>query len=91
MLFFGVPPNVVNGIRWKDLFYKNVTVHTSVNPDFRRDFPLAMQWIKEGRINVAPIVTHHFPLSKLQEAFETFRDRKDGAIKVIVKFPSAKN
>jgi threonine dehydrogenase-like Zn-dependent dehydrogenase len=91
LLFFGVPPNVVNGLRWKDLFYKNVTVHTSVNPDFRRDFPLAMQWIKEGRVNVAPIITHTYPLVKLQEAFETFRDRKDGAIKVIVKFPSAKN
>ena len=91
MLFFGVPPNIVNGVRWKDLFYKNVTVHTSVNPDFRRDFPLAMQWIKEGRINVGPIVTHHFPLAKLQEAFETFRDRKDGAIKVIVKFPAARS
>lgn len=91
MLFFGVPPNVINGLRWKDLFYKNVTVHTSVNPDFRRDFPLAMQWIKEGRIDVAPIITHRFPLAKLQEAFETFRDRKDGAIKVIVKFPAAKN
>lgn len=88
LLYFGVPPEVVNGIRWRDLFTKNVTVHTSVNPDFKRDFPLAMRWIGEGRVNVRPIITHHFPLSELQTAFETFRDRKDGAIKVIVNFPS---
>jgi threonine dehydrogenase-like Zn-dependent dehydrogenase len=90
LLCFGVPPQIIDGLRWRDLFFKNVTVHTSVNPDFRRDFPLAMQWIKEGRIDVSPIVTHTFPLAKLQEAFELFRDRRDGAIKVIVNFPSRK-
>jgi threonine dehydrogenase-like Zn-dependent dehydrogenase len=84
LLCFGVPPQFINGLRWRDLFFKNVTVHTSVGPDFRRDFPLAMQWIAEGRIDV----THRFPLSRLQEAFELFRDRRDGAIKVIVEFPS---
>jgi threonine dehydrogenase-like Zn-dependent dehydrogenase len=90
ILFFGVPRPIIDGLRWRDLFYKNATVHTSVNPDFRKEFPLAMQWIGEGRINVAPIITHRYPLAQLQEAFETFRDRKDGAIKVIVDFPSKK-
>jgi len=88
LLFFGVPPRIINDMRWRDLFFKNVTVHTSVNPDFRKEFPLAMQWIREGRVNVAPIITHRFPLARLQEAFETFRDRKEGAIKVIVDFPA---
>lgn len=88
LLCFGVPPRIIDGLRWRDLFFKNVTVHTSVNPDFHRDFPLAMQWIADGRINVAPIITHRFPLSRLQEAFELFRDRRDGAIKVIVEFPA---
>jgi threonine dehydrogenase-like Zn-dependent dehydrogenase len=88
ILYFGVPPEILNGVRWRDLFVKNLTVHTSVNPDFRRDFPLAMQWIGQKRVNVAPIITHRFPLSEIQQAFETFRDRRDGAIKVIVEFPA---
>lgn len=88
LLSFGVPPATINGLRWRDLFFKNVTVHTSVGPDFRRDFPLAMQWISEGRVDVSPIITHRFPLSQIQEAFELFRDRRDGAIKVIVDFPA---
>ncbi len=88
ILYFGVPPEHLNEIRWRDLFFKNITVHTSVNPDFRRDFPLAMRWIGEGRIDVSKIITHHFPLSDIQTAFETFRDRKDGALKIIVEFPS---
>ncbi|MFO0918763.1 MAG: zinc-binding dehydrogenase [Planctomycetaceae bacterium] len=90
ILFFGVPRPTIDELRFRDLFYKNVTVHTSVNPDFRRDFPLAMKFIQEGRINVAPIITHRYPLKDLQTAFETFRDRKDGAIKVIVDFPAKK-
>lgn len=86
ILSFGVPPEIINGLRWRDLFFKNASVHTSVGPDFGRDFPLAMRWIQEGRIDVSPIITHRFPLTQLQEAFELFRDRKDGAIKVIIDF-----
>ena len=89
ILFFGVPPQTVDGLHWRDLFFKNVTVHTSVGPDFVRDFPLAMQWIQEGRINVAPIITHRLTLSRLQEGFELFRDRKEGVLKVIITFPAA--
>lgn len=88
LLSFGVPPKLVNGLRWRDLFFKNITVYTSLGPDFKRDFPLAMQWIGEGRVDVSPIITHRYPLSQIQDAFETFRDRRDGAIKVIVEFPA---
>lgn len=91
ILYFGVPPQVIDGIRWRELLTKNLTIHTSVNPDFRRDFPLAMQWIGEGRIDVSKIITHRFPLTDIQTAFETFRDRKEGALKVLIDFPSGQN
>ncbi len=89
ILYFGVPEVKLHEVRWRDLFMKNITVHTSVNPDFARDFPLAMQWIGEGRIDLAPLITHRFELREIQKAYETFRDKTDGALKVIVKFPSA--
>jgi threonine dehydrogenase-like Zn-dependent dehydrogenase len=90
MLYFGVPPEKIDGVQWRDLFYKNVTVHTSVNPDFARDFPLAMRWLAEGRLDLSPLVTHTYPLRDIQTAFETFRDRKDGAQKVVIEFPAYK-
>ncbi len=90
ILSFGVPPETIDGLRWKDLFYKNITVHTSVDPDFTRDFPLAMRWISEGRIDLAPLLTHRFKLAEIQTAYETFRDRKEGAQKVLVEFPRAR-
>lgn len=88
MLFFGVPPTTVDGICWRDLFANNVTVHTSVSPDFARDFPLAMRWLAEGRLDLTPLVTHTYPLRDIQTAFETFRDRRDGAQKVAIEFPA---
>lgn len=89
ILYFGVPPQCIE-VRWRDLFFKNLTVHTTVNPDFNRDFPLAMRWIGEGRIHVQPLITHRFPLVKIQEAFEVFCEKRDGAQKVLVEFPSWK-
>jgi threonine dehydrogenase-like Zn-dependent dehydrogenase len=87
ILYFGVPPEFLDRVRFRDLFFKNIALYTSVGPDFRYDFPLAMRWIGEGRVDVSKIITHRYPLSQIQTAFETFRDRKDGALKVLVEFP----
>lgn len=88
ILVFGVPPETIDQVRWRDLLFKNITVHTSINPNFKRDFPLAMQWLSEGRIDVSPIITHRFPLAEIQQAFDLFQNRTDGVLKVIVEFPS---
>jgi len=88
ILYFGVPPETIDGVRWRDLMQKNLTVHTSINPSFERDFPLAMRWIAESRIDLMGLITHRFPLSQIQTAFETFKQRRDGALKVVVEFPS---
>lgn len=90
ILSFGVPPETVDGLHWRELFYRNITVHTSVDPDFSRDFPLAMRWISDGRIDLSRILTHRFPLAQIQDAFEMFRDRKEGAQKILIDFPRAK-
>jgi threonine dehydrogenase-like Zn-dependent dehydrogenase len=87
ILYFGVPQETLSKVRWLDLFLKNATVHTSVNPDFTRDFPLAVRWLYEGRVDLSPLVTHRFPLSEIQKAYETFRDRVEGALKVMIEFP----
>ena len=90
ILFFGVPAATIDGVALRAAMWKNLTIRTSLHPDFERTFPLAMQWIAEGRVDLAPLITHRFPLSELQRAFDTFRDRMDGAQKVLVVFPSWK-
>ena len=88
LLYFGVPPETIDGIRWKVALHKNLKIQTSVHPDFNRDFPIALQWIAERRVNVRPLLTHRFKLDQIQEAFDIFRDRTDGAQKVLVEFPA---
>ncbi len=88
ILVFGVPPEKIHDVAWLELFRKNITIHTSVDPDFARDFPLAMQWISEGRIDLRSLLTHHFPVSEIQTAFETFQRKREGAQKVLLEFPS---
>jgi threonine dehydrogenase-like Zn-dependent dehydrogenase len=87
ILFFGVPQLKLDDVAWRILFDKNASVHTSIGPSFEEDFPLAMRWIAEERVDLSPLVTHHFPVNQIQEAFDTFAERRDGALKVFVDFP----
>lgn len=88
ILYFGVPPVPLDGLHFKDAMLKNITIRTSLHPDFERTFPLAMQWLAEGRVDLSPLLTHRFPLAQIQDAFDVFRDRREGAIKVLVEFPA---
>ena len=38
--------------------------------------------IAEGRLNTAPLITHTFPLSRAEEAYEFFAAKADGVMKV---------
>lgn len=88
ILYFGVPSTEIDGVHLKAAMLKNLTILTSLHPDFERTFPLAMQWLAESRVDLKPLLTHRFGLAEIQQAFDLFRDRKDGAIKVLVEFPA---
>ncbi len=38
--------------------------------------------IAQGKIDITPLITHRFPLSRIEEAYDVFENRKDGVIKV---------
>ena len=41
--------------------------------------------VAAGKINLAPFITHRFPLDRVVEAFQTARDRKDVSLRVVVE------
>ncbi len=43
-----------------------------------------LQLIKEGKIDTTPLITHHFPLSRIAEAYDIFERRLDGVIKIAI-------
>lgn len=59
---------------------KTTGVRGEGNGDTRRS--LAM--LSSGKLNVKPLITHHFALENIDDAFDTYLQRKGGAIKVIV-------
>ena len=40
--------------------------------------------VRDGRIRVTPLITHHFPLEDFAEAVSAFNERRDGAVKVVI-------
>jgi len=55
---------------------------------FHAEFALAVRLINEGRIDMRPMITAAFPLSRAREAFELASDRKR-AMKVLLDFEAA--
>ena len=41
--------------------------------------------IANGQLDVKDLITHRFPIDEYQEALDTFVNRKDGAVKVIIE------
>jgi L-iditol 2-dehydrogenase len=43
-----------------------------------------LELMASGRVNVKPLITHHFPLAEFGRAWETFRAREGGAYRVML-------
>lgn len=62
---------------WHSMFLKLIFFYIC-------SYPLALNMIATGKINVKPLITHHFKLEETVQAFETARTGAGGAIKVMI-------
>ncbi len=44
----------------------------------------ALKLLARGEVDVTRLVTHHFPLERFADAWQTFSERRDGAIRVML-------
>jgi alcohol dehydrogenase len=44
-----------------------------------------LRLIAESKLNIEPLITHTYPLSKIDEAYELFESKCDGVIKVAIE------
>lgn len=48
------------------------------------DCATILHLIEEGKIDTTPLITHRFPLDRIEEAYRLFENKEDGVIKVAV-------
>lgn len=66
-----------------DMYGKNLTFKTGGVDGC--DCEETLKLIAEGRLDTEPLITHTYPLSEIDEAYELFENKRDGVIKVAVE------
>ena len=60
-------------------------VVTTLCPGGKERMRRLMNVVASGRVGLKPMVTHHFTLEQIQEAYELFAGQKDGVLKVALR------
>jgi len=81
---YGIYPKGSFTIDFNHARRKELAVHF-VRRSLPRNYPEAIRLVASGEIDVRPILTHRFPLTRIAEAFELSYSRRDGVIKPIVR------
>ena len=66
-----------------DMYGKNLTFKTGGVDGY--DCEETLKLIAEGKLNTEPLITHTYPLAKIDEAYELFENKRYGVIKVAVE------
>jgi threonine dehydrogenase-like Zn-dependent dehydrogenase len=68
---------------------------TVVNAHFRdpaiilRGMDAGARLLAAGRLSMQGLVTHRFPLERINDAFAALRDKPDGFAKAVISFPDS--
>lgn len=58
------------------------TIVTTLCPGGKERMRRLMSMIEHGRVDLTPLITHHFALEDIAEAYDLFSHQRDGALKV---------
>jgi threonine dehydrogenase-like Zn-dependent dehydrogenase len=79
----GVYGGVSDKIPMGALMNKGLTIKTG-QTHVHRYIPELLEHIRSGRIDPSFVVTHRLPLSQAPHAYNIFREKQDGCIKVVL-------
>ena len=80
--FISIPSEDGQNLAVKSLVMNQITLHgVRANPNCSQT---VISMIEQGTVNAKAQITHTFGIDQIHEAFDTFIERKDGAVKVVI-------
>jgi alcohol dehydrogenase len=58
---------------------------TTLCPGGKERMRRLMEVVRHGRVDLTPLLTHTFPLDRIEEAYDLFGERLDGVMKVAIR------
>ncbi|MDG4824150.1 alcohol dehydrogenase catalytic domain-containing protein [Asanoa sp. WMMD1127] len=74
----------INLAHWNWMAFGIVNAHYRDVDAIMRGMSVGMRLLTAGRLSLAPLVSHRFPLDRVNEAFETARAKPEGFVKAVV-------
>lgn len=84
LLVLGIPEREGPGMDFHDFIRGNKSMYAVRGEGFgncRR----AASLLRRGSIDLSPLISHVFPLSDIAEAFRTHEEKRDNAVKVVIR------
>jgi threonine dehydrogenase-like Zn-dependent dehydrogenase len=60
------------------------TLITTLCPGGKHRMRRLMNIVASGRVDLRPLITHRFPLERIEEAYDLFANQRDGVLKVAI-------
>lgn len=61
------------------------TIRTTLCPGGKERMRRLMDVVASGRVDAGQLVTHHYPLDSIEDAYELFSHQRDGVLKVAIR------
>ncbi len=90
VIFFGMIRDLDGAecfnLNFDDVFRKEINIISSYGPHLINDIKVGMELINTNKVDVRPLITHHFAFDDVSKAFEIAYNKETNPIKVIVDF-----
>ncbi len=81
---FGIYAALEGKLPFYELYFKELDI-INTRAALPSDFPASIKLVEEGKVNLAPFITHTYPLEELTEAIKLLMEPSDERLKVILE------
>lgn len=82
---FHVDERKVNMFLWNWRGIDVINAHERAPEAYTDGIRVGMKLLESGQLNMEPLITHSYPLEKINEAFEAAQAKPEGYVKAIIK------